>query len=182
LATPPGLTSCSAVLAYEGAGRELVARLKYRNARAALGRLAIAMAALVHGLDVDVVTWAPTSSRRRRARGFDQGELLARAVAKRLRRPCRRLLDRGPGPAQTGRARAERLRGPQFVARAGVPHRVLVIDDVITTGATVTAAARALATAGAREVHAVAVARTPRPRPPPQHARDCPDRALWALA
>src|SRR3712207_7831548 len=54
----------------------LVARLKYRNARASLAWLARAMAALVDRRGTDVVTWVPTTPARRRQRGFDQAELL----------------------------------------------------------------------------------------------------------
>ena len=161
LPVPAGLTVCKALLSYEGVGRELVARLKYRNARAVIGPLAAAMAGLVDAAAVDAVTWAPTSTARWRRRGFDQAELLARAVARRLRRPCRPFLTRQPGPAQTGRARSARVTGPVFVAIGRVPRRVLVVDDVITTGGTVVASARALRDAGAREVSAVAAARTP---------------------
>jgi len=150
-----------AALSYTGAGRELVARLKYRNARAALPALADAVAALVDGAAIDVVTWAPTSATRRRERGFDQARLLARAVARRLRRPCRSLLARTPGAPQTGRPRAERACGPNFTTTRNAPGRVLVVDDVVTTGATMLAAARALRAAGAAEVHAAAAARTP---------------------
>ena len=165
LPPPPGLDACSALLAYEGAGRELVARLKYRNARAALPSLAAAMAALVDARDGDGVTWAPTTPGRRRRRGFDQAELLARAVARRLGRPCRSLLDRRPGAPPTGRGAAERRAGPAFVARRRAPARVLVVDDVTTTGATLTAAAMALRAAGAADVRALTAARTPaRPR------------------
>src|SRR5437773_10892718 len=98
LAVPAGLDACAAVLSYTGTGRELVARLKYHNARAALPVLAAAMANLVDPSTVDVVTWAPTSAARRRQRGFDQARLLARAVALRIHRPCRALLARTPGP------------------------------------------------------------------------------------
>jgi predicted amidophosphoribosyltransferase len=150
-----------AALSYTGAGRELVARLKYRNARAALPVLADAMAVLVDRTTIDVVTWAPTSAARRRERGFDQARLLARAVARRLHRPCRSLLARTPGPPQTGRPRAERVGGPNFTTTRNAPGRVLVVDDVVTTGATMIAAARALKAAGARQVQAAAGARTP---------------------
>lgn len=161
LPTPPGLDGLVAPLAYTGVGRELVARLKYRNARAVLPALADGIAAMVDPATVDVVTWAPTTPRRRRERGFDQARLLARAVARRLRRPCRRLLVRAPGPPQTGRPRHERLSGPNYTSARKPAARVLVVDDVVTTGATMLAAARVLKAAGAREVKGAAAARTP---------------------
>ena len=165
LPVPSDLDSCAALLTYEGVGRELVARLKYRNARAAAGFLAGAMAALVDPAHVDVVTWAPTTAARRRRRGFDQAALLARLVARRVGRPCRPLLTRPPGPPQTGRAGAARRQAPLFAARpstdAPAGARVLLVDDVVTTGATMTAAARALRAAGAAGVHGLAAARTP---------------------
>ena len=71
LRCPAGLDACAAVLSYDGVGRELVARLKYRANRAALSSVAAAMARLVEPEQVDVVTWVPTSSQRRRRRGFD---------------------------------------------------------------------------------------------------------------
>jgi ComF family protein len=120
------------------------------------------MASLVDPRDIDVVTWVPTSADRRRQRGFDQAELLARAIARRLHRPCRSILTRGPGLAQTGRSLQERLTGPSLAAaRASQSRRVLLVDDVITTGTTVTIAARALRAAGVREVMVIAAARTP---------------------
>jgi predicted amidophosphoribosyltransferase len=161
LPAPAGLESCVAALSYEGVGRELVARLKYRNARAALPGLAGAVAALVDPTTVDVVTWAPTTAVRRRQRGFDQARLLARAVARHLRCPCRGLLTRAPGPPQTGRPRRERVEGPCFHVVGRPPPRVLLVDDIVTTGATMIAAARALHRAGAIEVRAASAARTP---------------------
>ncbi len=172
LATPPGLDRFSALLAYEGVGRELVARLKYRNQRGALGGLGRAAASLVP-VPPDLVTWAPTSSARRGRRGYDQAELLARVVARALGRPARRLLVRRPGGPQTGRAAADRWSGPTFGLVPGACGRldrrsdtvVLVVDDVITTGATMAAAAAALRSAGA-SVQGLAIARTPVRRTP----------------
>lgn len=162
---PPGLAGLVAVLRYDGAARDLVARLKYRNRRLALGWLAGALATRVieAGLTVDVVAWAPTTDAHRRARGFDHGEEVARAVARRLGVPARGLLRRGPGPPQTGRqAHERRADGPRFsVRRAVAPTtRVLVVDDVVTTGATLRAAVAALRSSGLTVVPA-ALARTP---------------------
>jgi ComF family protein len=149
-------------LAYEGAGRELVARLKYRNARGTIRWLAARMAALVDPGEVDVVTWVPTTADRRRQRGFDQAELLARSIARQLHRPCRRLLTRGAGPPQTGRSMQQRRAGPVLAAKAtGQARRVLLVDDVITTGTTITVAARALRAGGVGRVSVAAAARTP---------------------
>ena len=116
---------------------------------------------LVDSAEIDVVTWAPTTVARRRQRGFDQAELLGRSVARRLHKPARALLRRRPGPAQTGQPAARRRSGPRFETAKPVAGRVLLVDDVITTGATVTAAALVLWAAGATEVVALAAARTP---------------------
>lgn len=148
---------------YSGTGRELVARLKYRNARSAVAWLAAGMAELVDADEIDVVTWVPTTPSRRRQRGFDQGRVLATAVAHRLHRPCRSLLRRREGPPQTGRSRLQRLHGPDLVVRTwrSPPPRVLLVDDVVTTGATMAAAAQVLSRAGTAAVHAVSAAHRP---------------------
>jgi predicted amidophosphoribosyltransferase len=151
-----------AVLAFSGPGRRLLLALKYGNARPVVRSLAGAMALQARRHEVDVVTWAPTSPGRRRRRGYDQAEVLARAVAWRLGVPCRGLLRRvDGGPPQTGRSRHERLAGLAFVARRRVRGAVLVVDDVVTTGATLRAAEAALQRAGARAVHCLAAAATP---------------------
>lgn len=157
-----------AAVPFTGRARRVVLGLKYRNRRSVSRHLA---GLIVNRLlterahrDVDVVTWAPTSSRRRRERGFDQGEFLARAVARQLGVPCRRLLDRDGSTPQTGRTRRERLAGPTFVARPDVDGvRVLVVDDVVTTGSTLSAAAAALHDRGA-VARLAAVAATPERR------------------
>ncbi len=161
LAAPAGLDSLVVAFAYEGVARELVARVKYRNARGAVAWLADAM--LERGVTpdpADVVTWAPTTPQHRRARGFDHAELLARAVAPRLDAPARGLLTRLPGPPQTGARRVERAAGPRFRARPDATgRRVLLVDDVVTTGATLAAAAAALRRNGATGVRGLAAAR-----------------------
>jgi predicted amidophosphoribosyltransferase len=169
---PAGVDAWWAAFAYEGVAREVVARVKYRGARAAVPWLADAMVAAMVEAGIDrlpaahVVTWAPTSRERRRARGFDPAELLARAVARRMGVPCTGLLTRVAGPPQTGLTGAARRTGPHHSARRSAPATVLVVDDVATTGATLAAAAGALRGAGARVVLATTAARTPPPRQP----------------
>jgi ComF family protein len=164
---PPGVDAWAAPFAYEGVARELVARLKYRQARAALPWLATRMVDAVAALagPFDAVTWVPTTVARRRARGFDQAALLARAVGRQLALPVRRTLVRAAGPPQTGRPASDRRAGPSFRLRVGhVPTRLLIVDDVATTGATITAAAHVLRDGGARHVAALTAARTPMSR------------------
>lgn len=163
-ATPSPILSA---VPFEGVTRDVVMRWKYHRESALtryLGELVVVKLTESDVLQsIDVVTWAPTSSRRRRQRGYDQAELLARHVARRIRRPCRRLLIRGHGGSQTGRGRQERIAsGPRFHARPVVRGLgVLVVDDVVTTGSTLRAAEIALKRAGHLKVVLLAVCSTP---------------------
>ena len=155
-------TGIMAALPFEGVARQVVHGLKYRNRRQVARQLARLMVRRLRVGKVDVVTWAPTSGARARSRGYDQAELLARAVAVELGVPCRRLLYRSHGASQTGHTRAQRLHGPSFRARAGRAQlRVLLVDDVVTTGATLAAARATLLRAGVGTVHCLAAAATP---------------------
>ncbi|MEX0947517.1 MAG: hypothetical protein WEE69_01865 [Acidimicrobiia bacterium] len=160
---PTGIDAWAAPFAYEGVARELVARVKYRGAHAVTAWLASAMVVHLAPPMPAVVTWVPTTSARKRERGFDHAEVLARQVASRLSRPARRMLARGPGPSQTGLPASARRRGPSIEALRRAPANVLLVDDVATTGASLTAAAAALRAKGADRVVALTAARTPAP-------------------
>lgn len=167
-----------AALPYQGVARELVHGLKYRNRRVVARVLAAVMVRRLPRLPIDLVTWAPTGAARARRRGFDQAELLARAVARELGVPCRRLLYRSHGSAQTGADRATRLVGPSFRGRApGGGLSVLLVDDVVTTGATLASARSALLEAGVAEVWCAAAAATPSERSSVRPVRQRPLRA-----
>lgn len=154
---------------YEGVVRDLVAGVKFRGRRSALRWMADATAAAVAWADVeaDLVTWVPASKEGRRGRGFDQGRPLALAVGRRLDRPVVRLLRRSAAGHQVGLDRAGRsVTATRIVASGGAAERVrgatvLVVDDVVTTGASMAAAARALLACGAVDVRGAAFAHTP---------------------
>jgi predicted amidophosphoribosyltransferase len=99
---------------------------------------------------------------RRRARGFDQADRLVRALARRAGLPWARALRRSAsGARQLGASRAARLEpGRLGIAAAGrAPARAILVDDVHTTGATLSACAAALRSAGAEDVACVTYAR-----------------------
>lgn len=163
--SPPGVL---AAVAFSGRARDVLLGLKYANRRPLarhLGGLLVnrlVADGVRPGVDVDIVTWAPTNRPRRHRRGFDQAELIARTVARQFGLPCRRLLEREDRDPQTGRSRAARISNPEFRAAPSVAgRRILVIDDVATTGATLRRASSVLAGAGASAVLRAAVAATP---------------------
>ena len=159
----PGVATCRSAFVYDERARPLLLALKYRNRRDAVAFLAAEVAALVD-VPAELVTWVPTTTARRRARGFDQAELLARAVGRRTGLPTRAVLRRLDGRPQTGHDLVERRDGPRFTVRPlrRRPTSVVLIDDIGTTGATLQAAAFALTGPDAPLIHARTVAWTPR--------------------
>jgi predicted amidophosphoribosyltransferase len=158
---PPGLDRAWSSAPHEGVARDLVAALKFRHLLPVADLMAdrIQWLAPAHLLSGAIVPVPPAPARLRR-RGFDPAGELAAALAERLDSPLERCLARRGGRRQVGRRRAERVgRPPRIHVTGPVPRSVLLVDDVLTTGATLTACARALRVAGAARVVAITFAR-----------------------
>lgn len=154
---------------YSGSVRNALHALKYRAERKLAEPLAAALAqrwARV-GVGAELVTWVPVHPTRRRDRGFDQAEDLARHMAARLGLPvCACLERRQRTEAQHAlgqAARAGNIAGAfqvQAEARSGLQGKwLLVVDDILTTGVTLGTCAGALREAGASAISAITVAR-----------------------
>jgi predicted amidophosphoribosyltransferase len=158
---PPGLDRAWSSAPHEGVARGLVAALKFRRLLPVADLMAdrIQWLAPAHMLSGAIVPVPPAPSRLRRL-GFDPAGELAAALAERLDSPLETCLARRGGRRQVGRRRAERIgQPPQIHATGTAPRSVLLVDDVLTTGATMTACAQALRAAGAARVVAVTFAR-----------------------
>lgn len=158
---PPGLDRAWSSAPHEGVARNLVAALKFRHLLPAADLMAdrIQWLAPAHILSGTVVPVPPAPARLRR-RGFDPAGELAAALAERLGSPLEPCLMRHGGRRQVGRRRSERLGQPPRIHTAGTsPRSVLLVDDVLTTGATLSACAHALRAAGTTRVVAVTFAR-----------------------
>ncbi|MFV1989711.1 MAG: ComF family protein [Acidimicrobiales bacterium] len=163
--TPADCDDLVALFAYDEVGSRLVAALKFHNDRSCLRWAGEQLGAIAEfPADNLVVTWVPTTSRRRRVRGYDQAELLARHTALALRATCRSLLLRRDGEAQTGKDLVQRQElAPKFIpSRLAAGRDVLLVDDVCTTGTTLNAAAQSMRRAGAISVRAAVMAYTPK--------------------
>jgi len=162
------IDSFAAVWYYEGSVRKSLLRYKFyhaRNLASGYGRF-LAMKAIQEAPEgFDLITWVPISSLRKLTRGYDQDELLAKAVASELGYaavPTLKKIRHNPpqsGIAGQAKRRANVLGIYRCIDEIGVQgKRILLIDDILTTGATASECARVLLTAGAAEVHCAVVA------------------------
>lgn len=166
----PNCGTCIAPLFYEGAVRKSLLRLKFGGAAGianALGELLADCAAEHYPGMFNCVTWVPVSSKRKRKRGYDQTELLAKAAGALWdTKPEAFLMKAFDNPPQSKisgglPARRANVLGV-YEVREGVSvegRRILLLDDIITTGATLAECTRVLREEGAAEVICAALAR-----------------------
>ncbi len=166
LRTLPSLTACAATGLHDGKLRSAIHALKYEHARAVAEPLGERLAACLADLHwpIDLIVPVPLHQERLRTRGYNQAEMLARALSHRVGVPCRadiiaRVRDT---QSQVGLNAAERQQNVQ-AAFAPVGESlpdlvVLLVDDVYTTGATMAACAEAVLRAGAHAVYGLTAA------------------------
>ncbi|MCL6560491.1 MAG: ComF family protein [Firmicutes bacterium] len=154
---------------YEGNMKEAIHRLKYEGKRSLAVPLAGLMAETMSRnpayRGVDLVVPVPLFGEKLRRRGFNQAEILARNLSRELRLPLetgilRKILDTPPQAGLSKAARESNLEGAFKVTKAGpvTGRKALLIDDVFTTGSTMSAAALAIMEAGAGQVFGLTVA------------------------
>jgi ComF family protein len=154
-----------AAVAYDDAARSLVAAWKDRGVRSIASLAAALVDEVVARPSAYTIAFVPSDADRRLKRGHNPAERLAVALGERWQLPVVPLLVRAPGARpQRGLPLAERRRNVRgvFGATGPVPRELVLVDDVYTSGATVSAAASALRKAGARRVEVVTFARAVR--------------------
>ncbi|MCG6656414.1 ComF family protein [Halomonas campisalis] len=164
LVEPPGFDRTRAPLRYQGEVAALMRRFKFHaSPRAGSVLLALFTARLTLEAPPQALLAVPLHPRRARARGFDQADWLACRLARRLGIVLIRARRRRDTRSQRGLDRRERSRNLRdgFVVDRPLPLRVALVDDVMTTGATLNALAVACRRAGAQDIEAWAMARTP---------------------
>jgi ComF family protein len=154
LPVPYGVDAVVAVAEHEGAAREAVHALKFGERHAISAMMGRLMAEAVLPYGIDTVAPVPLHPARRRERGYDQAALLAGHIAKSIGKPCRKnLLRRVRKTRQQvsldGIHRQENVRGAFTACEQVEGETVLLVDDVLTTGATMSAAAEAARSGGA---------------------------------
>ncbi|MDO4891523.1 MAG: phosphoribosyltransferase family protein [Coriobacteriaceae bacterium] len=161
---------CVSAIEHRGRARALITAYKDGGER----RLAALIASMMSDtmpkswLSDGVITFVPADAAALRRRGFEHMALIAHALERETALPCRRMLEKLPVADQRGLTRHERFANMAGAVRAAplrtgkpVPERVILVDDVYTTGATLFAACDALHAAGVRDIRCVTFARVP---------------------
>ena len=163
---PEGLDAAAFAYVYRGAAVGIVTQLKYRGVTRLAGFMGGDMARayrFIHPTGADCVTCVPMHSKRQVRRGYNHAALLARELSARVGIPFVELLERVRDTPQQAKleddARRSNMSGAFRGLEAARGRRVLLVDDVCTTGSTATACARALRAAGAGAVCLVCYAK-----------------------
>ena len=155
----PGIETVAWAAPYEGVARQLVTALKFGHRLQLAAVAAERIAATLALANEATLIAVPPAPMRHRRRGFDPAQLIATELAARLGLEHAQPLRRTDGPRQVGRPRADRVAVPPRVRPVGpIPNRALLVDDVLTTGATLVACATALRAAGTSEIRAAVFA------------------------
>ena len=164
-----GISRCVSPLYYEGSVRDSLLRYKFGSLSGYAKIYGEFLSKCIdeNGFSCDSITWVPLSRRRKLLRGYDQARLLAVELSRRTGVPCEGLLRKvrnNPAQSATG-SPAKRRANVSGVYRSAAPEktagrRILLVDDIVTTGATLSECASVLKHAGAKEVLAVTVACT----------------------
>lgn len=146
---------------HDGVARDLVTALKFRRLTSAAGLIAERIAALAPAAALSgTLVPVPPAPLRMRWRGFDSAAEIAVELSRRSGLPISECLRRRSSRRQVGRARSERIAlPPRIHICARAPGRAILVDDVVTTGATLKACAEALRHGGSETVGAVTFAR-----------------------
>lgn len=158
---------CVAPLYYEGSVRQSLLRYKFSGITAYGHIYADFIAKSIDETQIscDIITWVPLSRKRLRKRGYDQAEIIAAALGRKLGIPCVRLLAKtkdNPPQSRTGNARARKKNAAGVYAccdsEAAENKTVLLVDDIVTTGSTLAECAGVLRRSGCKAVYAAAAA------------------------
>ena len=162
-----GIRLTVAPFAYEGAVRESLHRYKFGGVTAYVRTYAVIIGKCIdeNEISCDIITWVPLSRRRLRKRGYDQARLLAEELSEILHLPAEKLLEKrvdtkpqsGTGSAEKRRANAAGVYACPDADKVRGKH-ILLVDDIVTTGATLCECAKVLRSAGAAEICGAAVA------------------------
>lgn len=166
------ISDCVSACRYEGETAEAIRRFKFEGCQAYAHAFSELVAARIYEElwgQYDVLSWVPLAADRRRARGYDQTKLIAEKAAKRLRQPLVSTLKKKNGVSQQSKTESASVRRANILGAYSVPKperiagkRVLLIDDIVTSGATLSECAKTLRFAGAEDVLCATLAKTPK--------------------
>ena len=166
----PFIDKCVSPLYYKDKVRASVHRYKFGGCSAYSRRYAALMSDCVeNNLDcrsIDVISWIPLSKKRLRQRGYDQARLIAEEISAKTGLPCRQLLQKVKNNSAQSLTRDAKQRRENVAGVYALDDgadvsglRILLVDDVVTTGATMSEAARILRKEGAKSAFGVTLAR-----------------------